>query len=338
MSIKDFLKDRLVFLIVNFVLLMLLSAFFIFIRVRVEFVVIVILVWILPITSLLAIQYIERKKYYTILIESNNSLDKKYILPEVIEKADFFDGNIFYEILRETSRSMNEEIKKLSKDQSDYREYIEAWVHEVKTPIASSNLIIDNNKNSITKSIKDELTKVEGYVEQVLYYSRSSDANKDYIIKEFNLSIIIKNIITKNSKYFIHKKVKLELGDVDKVVYSDSKWVEFILNQILTNAIKYCDKEDSIIKIFTERDENNIVLSIIDNGVGISEKDIKRVFDKGFTGENGRKFARSTGMGLYICKKLADKLSIGIDIESKISQGTCVRIIFPVSKYVLLEN
>ncbi|MGG7178873.1 sensor histidine kinase [Clostridium paraputrificum] len=338
MSLKDYLKDKMIFLLVNFVLSLGLAVFFLFLRIKVEYIVLVVVVWFTPLIVLLLLQYLQRKSYYDNLYETIESLDKKYLLSEIIEEANFIDGKIIYDILKISDKEMHEHVKYYKKQQSEYREYIEAWVHEVKTPIASSKLIVDNNRNSVTKSIKEELLKIEDYVEEVLYYSRSNDANKDYIIKEFNLGTVVKNIVTKNSKDFIHRRIKLNLQSVDNTVYSDSKWVEFIINQILSNAIKYSDKDEAEIKIFSEKRENNIILSIEDNGVGINERDIKRVFDKGFTGENGRKYGRSTGMGLYICSNLGKKLGIGIEITSKIGEGTKVDIIFPMSKVTLLEN
>ena len=232
---------------------------------------------------------------------------------------------------------MHEFLKEYERKQIEYREYIETWVHEVKTPLASSKLIIDNNRNEITNSIKEEISKVEEYVEQVLYYSRSKDAGKDYIIKEFSLGDVVRKIIGKNYKDFINKSIKLELSEVNENVFSDTKWCEFIINQILINSIKYCDKNDPRIEIKSISKDTKVILSIKDNGVGISEKDIKRIFDKGFTGENGRVYGKSTGMGLYICKSLCEKLSIGIEVTSEKDKWTNVDIIFPLNKKELFK-
>lgn len=338
MSMKEFLKDKLIFLLINVVTAFLFILFLLFLRVRIIYIIGIVFVWFTPLISLLLLEYIRRKSFYDTLEESLDSLDKKYLLTEIIEEPEFLDGKILYNILSITDKNMHEHVKYYREMQRDYRDYIEAWVHEVKTPIASSKLIIGNNKTPVTKSINEELLKIEEFVQQVLYYSRSNDANKDYLIKEFNLITPVKNIIAKNSKDFIHRKIKLDLSEIDELVYSDSKWVEFILNQILVNAIKYSKKEKAEVKIYSNKYENNTVLTIEDNGVGIPETDIKRVFDKGFTGKNGREYGKATGMGLYICKKLAKKLGLGIEISSVIEEGTRVDIIFPRSKVILLEN
>lgn len=217
--------------------------------------------------------------------------------------------------------------------QLEYKEYIETWVHEIKTPIASTKLIIENNENPITDKINLEVKKVEGFIEQVLYYSRSNDVSKDYIIKAFKLRDAIMPAVKRNSRDFINKKIALNIENIDGIIFSDIKWVEFILNQIIVNAIKYSKVKGGIIKIYSVENKNNIVLNIEDNGVGIIDRDLNRVFEKGFTGENGRTFAKSTGIGLYLCKKLCGKLGLGINIESKDNVGTKVKIIFPIRKF-----
>lgn len=337
MSLKRYLKDKGIFLGINLFLLAAFVVFLIFVGVKIEYVIVVISVWSIPVISLLIIEYIKRVKYYNSTIEILNNLDKKFLLVELIDKPEFVDGEILYDILFDTNRDMHEFLKEYERKQIEYREYIETWVHEVKTPIASSKLIIDNNRNEITSSIKEELNKIEDYVEQVLYYSRSKDANKDYIIKEFSLGDVIKKVLAKNYKDFINKNIKLDLNGINENVFSDFKWCEFIINQIIVNSIKYCNKDNPKIEIRSISKDTSVILSIKDNGIGISEKDIKRVLDKGFTGENGRRYGKSTGMGLYICKSLCEKLSIGIEVTSEKDRWTNVDIIFPVNKRELFK-
>ena len=216
--------------------------------------------------------------------------------------------------------------------QEEYREYIEMWVHEIKTPIASSKLLIENNSNEVTKKIDTQIDKIENYVEQVLYYSRSDEVGKDYIIKEVKLGELIRKVIKRNHRDFINKKIVLKLDDIPEIVYCDAKWLEFILNQIIGNGIKYSKEKESSIKVETKELSNSVVLNIEDTGVGIIDRYVNRVFEKGFTGENGRIFGKSTGMGLYLCKKLCDKLGLGLKLESKENKGTRVSVIFPKYK------
>lgn len=232
---------------------------------------------------------------------------------------------------------MHENVKYYRDIQLDYREYIETWVHEIKTPIASTKLIIENNQNEVTNKIDSQMDRIEGFVEQVLYYSRSNNVNKDYIIKPINLDNVVRNVIKRNYRDFIHKRIKLDIQDIDEIVYSDGKWVEFIINQIIGNSIKYSNNKEQMIRIYSIKKTNSVILTIEDNGVGIVTKDINRVFEKGFTGENGRRFSKSTGMGLYLCGKLCSKLGLKIGIESEVNRGTSVTLIFPLSGMVTLS-
>ena len=272
------------------------------------------------------------RKYFSNINNILESLDKKYLLPEVLQEPNFMVGENINDILKELSRDMHEQVKHYRNIQEEYREYIEMWVHEIKTPIASTKLLIENNMNEVTRKIDTQIDRIENFVEQVLYYSRSDEVGKDYIIKKIDLGQVIRNVIKKNQRDFISKKISLQLGELDEFIYSDTKWIEFILNQIIGNAIKYSKGKDDKIKIESTKIDSSVVLTIEDNGVGIVEKDINRVFEKGFTGENGRKFGKSTGIGLYLCKKLCNKLGIGLKIQSEKDMGTRVSIIFPITE------
>ena len=219
----------------------------------------------------------------------------------------------------------------------DYKEYIELWIHEIKIPIATSKMIIENNKNEITKSIYEELDKIENYTEQALFYARSNTANKDYIIKKTNLEKIVNNVILKNKAELIHKKIQLDIHDINVEVKTDSKWVIFILNQIINNSIKYKKQNENLkIEIFTKKQKESICLYIKDNGIGIKKGEITRVFEKGFTGSNGRILnKKSTGIGLYLCKKLCDKLGMAIELNSEENVGTEIKLIFPLGTFLL---
>ena len=338
MSIKDYLKEKLLFLSINIGFFILLAIFLAYVNLHIIWIFGIFIIWFFPIGTFFIIDYTQKSKFYSSIVEGLNSLDKKYLLIETIQEPDFLEGRITYETLKSIEKDMYNHIKNYEDKQVEYREYIEAWIHEIKTPIASTKLIIDNNKSEATKNIEKEISKLEDFVEQVLYYSRSNDTSKDYIVRELNLETAIRNVIKRNSRDFIYKKIKLTLEDIDNVVYTDIKWIEFIINQILNNAIKYSKKEDAQINIYSKRNVHNVVLSIEDNGIGIPKEDLRRAFEKGFTGENGRKYGKSTGMGLYICKKLANKLGLGLELISEENKGTKVNIIFPLGKITLLES
>ena len=199
-------------------------------------------------------------------------------------------------------------------------------------------MIIQNNKNSVTRSIGEELDRVENYIEQALFYARSNAVEKDYIITKSNLKEIVNSAILKNKTNLLNEKVILELKDLEQEVYTDSKWAVFIINQIIQNSVKYLKEQDKKIEIFAKSKSDKVILYIKDNGIGIKKGEITRVFEKGFTGENGRIIGKkSTGIGLYLCKKLCEKLQLGIELNSEKNVGTEVRIVFPKNSYTELR-
>ena len=307
MSIITFIKERMIFFIVNLIMFSLIGILMKIAEVTINTILILFFIWFGPVVIYMFFEFIKYNRYLKNLTDTMDGLDRKYLLPEIINEPIFQEERIINEVLKECNKSMHENVKYYKDEQIEYREYIETWVHEIKTPIASAKLILENDDSNLGSRINYEMKRVEGFIEQVLYYARSSDVSKDYIIKEFSLRNVVMKAVKSNSRDFI--------------------------NQIIINAVKFSIANKGEVSIFSKINENNIILTIEDNGVGISEKDIDRVFEKGFTGENGRKFGKSTGIGLYLCKKLCDKLGIGISLTSKKGLGTKVNIVFPQGKF-----
>lgn len=338
MKIIDFFKDKSLFLAVNLIIFIIILGIMIFAKISLVIIFLVWFIWFVPLLTYIILDYIKYKKYFSTIESLLDRLDKKYLLPEVIEEANFLIGENINNILKIIGRDMHENVKYYKNMQKEYREYIEIWVHEIKTPISSTRLLIENNNNEVTKKIDMQIDKIENFVEQVLYYSRSDEASKDYIIKEVNLNHIVKKVVKRNYRDFISKKIILQLEEINEIVYCDVKWVEFILNQVIGNSIKYIQGRQGKIKITSQKLANSVVLTVEDNGVGILERDVNRVFEKGFTGENGRKFGKSTGMGLYLCRKLCLRLGMQINISSNVNEGTKVSLIFPLSNIANIVN
>ena len=338
MKLIEYIKEKFVFMVINIV--MTLSGVVILKALKVDTytIVFISILNLIGVFSCYIYDYFNRKKYYDNLFKNLDGLDKKYFKAEILESGDFIESDIIYSVLEECTKSMKDEVADLKRNINDYKEYIETWVHEIKTPIASARLILENDEGYINKSVLEEIEKVEGFIEQVLFYARSSTVERDYIIKKIPLKNSINSVIRKNANILIEKRVKIQLEDIEKKVYCDSKWIEFILQQIISNSVKYMDKDEKYIKIRCLEKDKNIILKILDNGIGISEKSIEKVFEKGYTGENGRKYNNSTGMGLYLCKKLCLKLGLGISIKSKLGVGTEVTIVFPINNYNLAED
>ena len=335
MRFRDYIKEKMVLIIGTILALVsveiLLLAYNISILIRVYCAFIIVFVMALAIL----IEYKKKKDYYNELIKNMEELKEKYLISEIIKTPNFIEGKILKDILQDTGKSMLENVNYYKNIQEDYKEYIELWIHEVKIPIATSKMIIENNKNEVTKSIDEELDKVENYTEQALFYARSNAVEKDYIINKTNLKEIVNGAILKNKTTLLNEKVSIELSNLkEEEVYTDSKWAVFIVNQIIQNAIKYSKKENKKVEISSQEKNDKVILYIKDNGIGIKKGEITRVFERGFTGENGRIIGqKSTGIGLYLCKKLCDRLGLGIELNSEKDKGTEVRIIFPKNSY-----
>lgn len=335
MKISDILKSKLSYLYVNIIIFFIIGIFLRIMNLPYNYIVLIFLIWFIPLIVYIFSESIKLSNYFNEVEFIVNNLDKKYLFPEVLPKSKLIESSFLNEIMTIVGRDMYENIKYYKDEQQEYREYIETWVHEIKTPIASIKMIAENNQSEPISKINSQVNKIESFIEQALYYARSNDVEKDYIIKKMKLYDSVVKVIKRNSKDFIAKKIKLELEDFSDIeVYSDTKWIEFIINQIIQNAIKYSQDSDSKIIIETQNKLESIILLISDTGIGITENDISRVFEKGFTGENGRLLGSSTGIGLYLCKKLSSKLGIGIDIISKKHLGTTVKLIFPINSFI----
>lgn len=283
--------------------------------------------------------YFRKNKFYSNLLSTVDSLDKKYLILEMLEKPHFYEGELFYQALYEIDKSMTENVKEYYLSITDFKEYVEMWIHEVKIPISSLTLLNHNHHEQIDKKYVEQIRKLDNYIDQILYYVRSENAEKDYIIKEKGLQEIIRNTALRNKDDLLENDVALEVDIHSESVLTDSKWLEFILNQIINNSVKYKrDNVQSCIKITTTEDDDKISLSIYDNGIGIPKQDIPRVFDKSFTGENGRTRAKSTGMGLFIAKKLCDKLGHKIVIESEVMEYTKITIMFSKNHFYKIKD
>ncbi|MBU3209690.1 sensor histidine kinase [Clostridium algidicarnis] len=338
MELMDFIKERILFIIISLSILIFSSILLAALRVDSYAIIFIFILNFIGVSIFHVYDYFNKRKYYNELISNLDRLDKKYLISEVADEGNFLDSKILYYVIKEATKAMNDEIASLKINNNEYREYIELWVHEVKTPISSCKLLIENNKSEITKSIDEEIDKVENYIEQALFYTRSNALEKDYIIKELNLKNSINKVIKRNANTLIERRIKVEVKDLEEIVYSDSKWIEFIINQIISNSIKYMGKGEGTIKFYTNNIGENIILNIEDTATGMNEKDVIKAFEKGYTGEKGRKFGKSTGIGLYLCKKLAIKLGLGISLTSEINVGTKVSIIFPINRMMTFEK
>lgn len=252
MKISTFLRDKLYILLASVLTSLIMVLFLRAVRCNSYVVIVIIMLFWGVIAAILTVEYLRRKVFYQKLEEVLDNLDQKYLISEIIEAPQFIDGILMSEYLQEINKSMLEHVNEYRQREEDYRSYVEMWVHEIKTPLAAAKLISDNHDNDATRSIAEEMEKVESFVEQALYYARSTTLEKDYMIKEIPLQPIVNKVIRKHAKQFIYRRIKLETEGLETLVYCDGKWLEFIINQILSNALKYSE-DGSSIRIYTKK-------------------------------------------------------------------------------------
>lgn len=272
--------------------------------------------------TFLVLSYRKKRKENKRIEAMVDGLTEKYYIAEILEKPKELQNEAYYYALKKACKAMNDCIGKLREENREYREYVECFAHEIKAPIGALSLTFDNNKDY---HLKKETDKIYRLVEQMLYYARSENTEKDYFIKELHLEEVVHDIILKFRHYLLEKKVSLQIYDVENVVYTDEKWLHFILSQIVQNAIKYFDKDENCLTIYSKKKGNGVILVVKDNGCGLKKSEIGRAFEKGFTGSN-RKKENATGMGLYLVKRLCERLGLEIGIESEEGMGTEVWI------------
>lgn len=333
MSGKLYVKNHLPLILLNLLGALALSLFLLATGNAIQTVLFILITWMLVLLLCLTICYLSRKKRLDKLLEMAGQLKERYLIPEVMQEPDRAEEQVFYQLLKMSEKSMLERIGEVERERGEYRAYIEQWVHEVKTPITALKLLCENNRSPFSRDVLAELENINRYTEQVLYYARSEHTEKDYSIREMNLADVVHGAIADN-KYLLRQcDMTITVDDLEPVVYADDKWVRFILNQIISNAVKYRPPQHPALRIFTERSGDQVLLSVADNGIGIPESDLPRIFEKGFTGQNGRTIHSSTGIGLYLCKRLCDKLGIGLAASSS-DKGTTITLSFHINDFI----
>lgn len=261
-----------------------------------------------------------RKSYIDLKYLESNILNSMEDLPRSLDIRVEYYQKIIERLHNEVEKLKIEDNKKME----DLADYYSMWIHQIKTPIAAINFLLDNEEIDV-KAFSQELFKIERYVEMVLTYIRLGSETSDYVITSINLDEVVRENIKRYATLFINKKIKLNYVSHETYVISDKKWLGFAFEQLLSNAIKYTKSGGEISINISESK-----LIIEDNGIGIYEEDLPRIFEQSFTGLNGRYEKKSSGLGLYLCKKTLDKLQHKIEITSEINKGTKVEVTFPV--------
>lgn len=333
MSAKAYWKQILPLLCLHLLCMAALAVFLLVSGNSADSVMLVLWVWCLVLAAYFVTAYRRRKAELEKLLALTKGLEERYLIPEVMEKPARADDQVYHQVLKMAGKSMLEQVGAVRRERREYREYIEQWVHEVKTPITAMKLLCENHRSPFTKALLVELEKTNRFTEQALYYARSEHTEKDYSVREVRLFDVVHQAISENKYLLLQYGVAIEVEETGDTVFSDEKWICFILNQLIVNAVKY-RSEQPVLRFSAERREGNTILRVADNGPGIQASDLPRIFEKGFTGKNGRNASQNaTGIGLYLCKRLCDKLGIGIAAVSS-GEGTTFQLSFRINDFV----
>lgn len=278
MRIWEYIKDKAGILIGYLLFIAVMLIAFRAMRTPGELTVIFLVLTVLLLVTVILTDYIKRRHFYNSLYAHMEQLDQKYLVMDTLEEPGFYEGKLVYEALYEINKSMTEHVKEYRQSVDDFKDFIEIWVHEIKLPIASLVLMCHNNQDKIPKKYEDQVNRLDAYADQVLYYVRAEHASKDYRFDSVQIKSVVNKVALKNKDMLLESDICLDVHDVDVSVTTDAKWLEFMINQIMSNSIKYMKPdEDRQIRIWTTKAGDDITLHIRDNGIGISEADLPRV-------------------------------------------------------------
>lgn len=332
MNSKDYWKQRAPLLFLHFLCMAALALFLWANGNSLLSIALIIAAWLVILAAYLWMAFRARRAELDKLLALAGQLQERYLLPEVMEKPQRAEDAVYYRLLKLAGKSMLEQIGAVKRERAAYKEQVEQWVHEMKTPITAMRLLCENHRSGFTRQMLVLLEKINRDTEQALYCARSEHTEKDYCVRETRLFDAVHQAIAQNKYLLLQNGVHIALQETEQTAYTDEKWVCFILSQLIANAVKY-RAENPELRFYTERQGQEIVLCVQDNGIGIDAGDLPRIFDKGFTGKNGRDAASdATGMGLYLCRRLCDKLGIGLSARSA-GQGATLQLRFHISSF-----
>lgn len=334
MKAINFIRDRTSLILLNLVCALLLFIYLSAIGIGKYEVLLILIAWLIILVVYFFVCFSISKQKIDNYIQTMDSLSQKYLFAEIVENKGGSEHQVFFRLMKQSLRSMTEEVSKNRREKESYIEFIEQWAHEIKVPLTSIILTCENNLESNTRKILIQSNQIQDYLEQILYYARLGNVEKDYMIKNVSLEDFVTDSLLQNKYVLIQNQIIIETSKLDIPVYTDKKWLTFIVNQIISNSVRY-RTNNPILNISGGESGNFIHLKIKDNGIGIRKSEIGRVFQKGFTGSNGRCRKYSTGIGLYLCKELCDQLGIKIQLESEFGKYTCVTVSFPKCKNFL---
>ncbi len=260
-----------------------------------------------------------------------DSLDRKYLFTECAPPPKNLYERRLFDLTRQAGRDMTGAVSDAEASQREYRDYVEQWVHEIKAPITAARLTCRDLDGETRRKLTAELAQIEAHVERALFYARAENPEQDCLFRQADLGKIAAQAIENHRSLLIQNGVRVETEGLDCKIYTDEKWAVFILGQLFQNAARYRGPEP-VITLSAKPLGRQTQLIVHDNGIGIPAHELSRVFERGFTGSNGRACGGSTGMGLYLCRKLASFLDLELRIVSQEGAGTTVILTFPAKE------
>ena len=255
-------------------------------------------------------------------------LDQKQLVAVCAPKPEGLWERELFALMHQSGQAMVGAVSEAQAAQREYREYVEQWVHEIKTPITAARLISRTVGPDTRRRLERELAQIDAHVERALFYARAESPEKDLVIRETSLEELADQALQSHRALLIQSGVRVETRDLDQRVYTDGKWVCFLLGQLLQNAARYRSAQP-VVTLSARALGRRVELTVEDNGIGIPAHELPRIFDRGFTGSNGRSRGGSTGMGLYLARRLAAALEIELRAASEEGKGTRMTLLFP---------
>ncbi len=331
MTLREFLSDRLKRIALQVICAGLATLFLFATGTQPGVLVILLIVFLLVFLTVNMFDFFQQRARLLELKSILDGLDRKYLFTECVPQPKGLFERRLFDLTRLAGRDMTGAVSDAQASQREYREYVERWVHEIKAPLTAARLICRELDGDTRRKLTAELSQIEAHVERALFYARAENPEQDCLIRQIELEKIAAQAIENHRSLLIQNGIRVEMENMNCAVYTDEKWAVFILGQLLQNAARYREPEP-VITLSAKPLGRQTQLIVHDNGIGIPAHELPRVFERGFTGSNGRIRGGSTGIGLYLCRKLAVFLELELRMDSQEGAGTTVTLTFPAKE------
>ncbi len=331
MTLREFLSDRLGRIALQAICAGLAAAFLCITGTQPGILVILLIVFLLVFLTVNMSDFFQQRARLLEWKSILDGLDRKYLFTECVPQPKRLYERRLLDLVRLAGRDMTGAVSDAQASQREYQEYVERWVHEIKAPLTAARLICRELDGDTRRKLTAELSQIEAHVERALFYARAENPEQDCLFRQIELEKIAAQAIENHRSLLIQNGIRVEMENMNCAVYTDEKWAVFILGQLLQNAARYRGPEP-VITLSAKPLGRQTQLIVHDNGIGIPAHELPRVFERGFTGSNGRIRGGSTGIGLYLCRKLAVFLELELRMDSQEGAGTTVTLTFPAKE------